>query len=524
VDTAVFRAAQAAYEVVKLNDGSVRVTGPDGTDRLINIEQLEFANGTVVLRQLFNQAPVVAAPIADRSAALGSPVSFQLAEATFTDADADETLTWSVSGLPKWLAFDPATRTFSGTPGTGDARDYNIRVTVTDSQGAQASDAFQLTVNKSNSAPVLASALPDHTVTSGSSFNVSVGNGRFTDPDPGDTLTYSARLADGSSLPSWISFNVNTRSFTGVASGAEPVDIRVTVTDSSGETVSDVFRLNVRAAPNPPPPPPAPIVGNSGADTLAGTVGDDVIQGLAGADFVSGGAGNDTIEGGDGLDVLLGNTGDDVIYGGADQDILFGGQDNDQLFGGTENDILTGDRGNDTLWGGDAGDWAGGSAGDDVVYGEAGSDLLWGMTGTTPSTAGSTPTSSTAAPTPTGCSAGTPTTPCWAARAPTRWRAATASTCCWATPAPTSCSAAWARTGCSAGATRTGWRAATATTGCRATSATTPWWAAQARTGSPSAPRAGPTWCWTSPAPPETGSSCWPTPPSASAPAAATPW
>ena len=37
----------------------------------------------------------------------------------------------------------------------------------------------------------------------------------FTDVDVGDSLSLSATLADGSPLPSWLSFNAATQTFSG---------------------------------------------------------------------------------------------------------------------------------------------------------------------------------------------------------------------------------------------------------------------------------------------------------------------
>jgi len=49
------------------------------------------------------------------------------------------------TGVPPWLTFDSATRTLTGTPSTFDLGSLDIRVTVSDSGGATASDVFRLT-------------------------------------------------------------------------------------------------------------------------------------------------------------------------------------------------------------------------------------------------------------------------------------------------------------------------------------------------------------------------------------------
>jgi len=75
----------------------------------------------------------------------------------------------------------------------------------------------------------------------------------FTDAD-GDNLTYSATLADGSTLPGWLSIDA----ITGVLSGtpleadAGAIDVMVTATDSGGLSVSDSYVLTVNNANNAP--------------------------------------------------------------------------------------------------------------------------------------------------------------------------------------------------------------------------------------------------------------------------------
>ena len=114
--------------------------------------------------------------------------------------------------------------------------------------------------------------------------------------------------------------------------------------------------------------------GTAGNDTLNGNPGDDpairgyggadVINGLAGNDFIEGGFGQDQISGGDGNDIIIGDvfgadTGmADRIAGGNGNDRLFGSGGNDTLDGGSGDDELSGDQGDDSLNGGDGTDIA----------------------------------------------------------------------------------------------------------------------------------------------------------------------
>ena len=63
IDTASFTGAQSDYSITRSN-GIVTVvdnrgSAPDGTDTLVNIENLTFSTGTVSVASVFNQAPVI---------------------------------------------------------------------------------------------------------------------------------------------------------------------------------------------------------------------------------------------------------------------------------------------------------------------------------------------------------------------------------------------------------------------------------------------------------------------------------
>ena len=82
-----------------------------------------------------------------------------------------------------------------------------MRVTVTDTQGASASDVFDIVVGNVNDGPGQVAPLPavQH-ATVGSLFSYTVPDGTFVDVDSGDTLTYTATLGGGMPLPAWLAF------------------------------------------------------------------------------------------------------------------------------------------------------------------------------------------------------------------------------------------------------------------------------------------------------------------------------
>ncbi len=155
--TVVAVTAPAHGEAFLQEDGSIAYipfpdySGADSFDYTITDGNGHFDSATVAVTVLpVNDPPVVAHALADQSATLGSPFSFQVPSDAFSDADG-EPLSYAATladgaSLPSWLSFDPATRTFSGTPGAGDAGSLSVRVTASDAAHASATDDFALFV------------------------------------------------------------------------------------------------------------------------------------------------------------------------------------------------------------------------------------------------------------------------------------------------------------------------------------------------------------------------------------------
>ncbi|MEG5193929.1 FG-GAP-like repeat-containing protein, partial [Microcoleus sp. ARI1-A4] len=76
-----------------------------------------------------------------------------------------------------------------------------------------------------------------------STFNYQFPANTFTDPDPGDTLTYTATLENGDPLPDWLIFDPDTRTFNGTNSKPQDFNIKLTATDRAGASASDTIRL-----------------------------------------------------------------------------------------------------------------------------------------------------------------------------------------------------------------------------------------------------------------------------------------
>lgn len=104
-----------------------------------------------------------------------------------------------------------------------------------------------VTVAAVNDPPTVAAPIADQQAPVRRAFSFVLPAGTFRDVDAGDTLAYAAGLAAGGSLPAWLRFNPDTRSFSGTpplgAIGA--LDIQVIARDQSNATASDTFTLAI---------------------------------------------------------------------------------------------------------------------------------------------------------------------------------------------------------------------------------------------------------------------------------------
>ncbi|MFN6474771.1 putative Ig domain-containing protein [Nostoc sp. DedQUE07] len=201
-------------------------------------------------------APLLSKAIADQKATPGILFSFAVPDDIFTDPDVGDSLTYTATldndtPLPTGLKFDAATKTFSGTPDNGDVGSLNIKVTAKDVGGETASDVFKLTVD---TPPVLSKAIVDQQATQGILFSFTVPDDTFTDPDVGNTLTYTATLPDDTPLPTGLKFDAATRTFSGTPENQDvgSINIKVTAQDFAGEQASDVFKITINNVNDPP--------------------------------------------------------------------------------------------------------------------------------------------------------------------------------------------------------------------------------------------------------------------------------
>lgn len=193
------------------------VQGPDGFIYLVDIGSPE---GRIARLEITdpnaptNEAPVLDQPIDEQTATVGAGFAFDIPAGTFADPDGDELILSAQAEdggtLPNWLTFNAATGQFSGTPGTADVGSVTIRVTAVDPDGESSSDVFSISVDGPNVRPIVVNALASQTVTAGTALTFAIPEDAFADAN-GDTLTFAATRSDGQPLPSWLSFDPETR-------------------------------------------------------------------------------------------------------------------------------------------------------------------------------------------------------------------------------------------------------------------------------------------------------------------------
>ncbi|MFM2275239.1 MAG: hypothetical protein RL211_1111, partial [Pseudomonadota bacterium] len=335
-DVLAFQQGTDMYFKLKGSTDTVFLSGYYAANTTVNgqaadhkIDRVEFANGTVwdqtmiqtvVDRANNNHAPTVNVFLPTLQAKAGSVFNYTVAANTIIDSDVWDSITYSIkmadgSAVPTWLTFDATTRTMSGTPAAGNIGTLQFILWGTDNYNYSAGEYVNITIGAANRSPILVTALADQAVAQGGVFSYTVPAGTFTDPDAGDTLSYSATLADGSALPTWLIFNAATRAFSGTPPTTGTVSVKVMAKDSGNLMASDIFDVVVSVQN-------LTLNGTANAETLNGGAGNDTLNGLAGNDTLNGGAGNDTLNGGAGTDSMAGGLGDDTYVVDATTDVV----------------------------------------------------------------------------------------------------------------------------------------------------------------------------------------------------------
>ncbi|MCZ8190006.1 MAG: FG-GAP-like repeat-containing protein [Microcystis sp. LE19-338.1B] len=188
-----------------------------------------------------------------------------------------------------------------------------------------------------NTAPSVQNPITNQIATQDTGFNFPIPANTFIDVDLNDTLTYSATLSNGDALPSWLTFDPTTKTFSGTPAYNDVgnLNLKVTATDKAGASVSTNFTLQVFH----------PVLVPSSGSVIKGTPTNDLIDAL-------GKSGTYRLESGAGDDLLIGSNQRDVLNGGSGNDSLYGEGNIDKLYGEEGDDLLDGGLGSDFLYGG----------------------------------------------------------------------------------------------------------------------------------------------------------------------------
>jgi Ca2+-binding RTX toxin-like protein len=321
---------------------NLRVTATDTGD-------LSVSDVFTLTVQNVNDAPTVAAPLTDQTAAEDEPFSFTVPGTTFTDVDAGDALSYSAAlasgaALPIWLTFDPLTRTFTGTPGPVDEGLLQLAVTATDAGNLSATDEFTLAISGplpktfvgTAGNDVLTGARGDDTLTGGTGNDTLAGGAGndtylFTIGDGVDTITDTSLPGEGNVLQFGVGITANDLSL-GVGSflirvGTNSDALHLSTFDPThvlGPRTIETFRfadgtvlsydqLVARGFE---------LTGTTGNDTITGTSAMDRISGREGSDTLIAGAGDDVLDGGGGADTLAGGPGNDTYVVDATGDVV----------------------------------------------------------------------------------------------------------------------------------------------------------------------------------------------------------
>jgi hypothetical protein len=213
----------------------------------VSLSTLLADGDTITVDNIGNRAvgPALTTQTAAQTWKLGQAVNFTLASSTFTDPQGQK-LTYAATlssgvALPSWLSFNSTTGTFTGTV-ANNATGLSIRVTATDTSGFSASETFSI-ATPAPAAPTVTAQTATQTWKLGQAVNFTLAANTFTDPQA-EKLTYGATLSSGAALPSWLTFNASTGTFTGtVPNTAAGLSIKVTATDLGGVASSETFSV-----------------------------------------------------------------------------------------------------------------------------------------------------------------------------------------------------------------------------------------------------------------------------------------
>lgn len=289
-----------------------------------------------------------------------------------------------------------------------------------------------LAVTAENAVPVVGNAIVDQTALEDTTFSFTIPGDTFVDANDGEPLNFDASRANGSPLPTWMTFDPAAQHFSGTPSNDDvgAFDVTVTATDSGGLSASDTFTLTVENTNDPPVllSPLSNQVGNQSAplsfsipdgsfddidardvltfavaladghtlpvwldfDATTQTFSGTPSEGDAGLYLISVAATDSagaSVVGGFALSIsdaattvasYQGTKRNDVIRTDFRNDFIDAGKGDDSIESGAGRDLVIAGKGDDRVHAGYGNDYLLGGKGRDYLFGEVGNDVLFG--------------------------------------------------------------------------------------------------------------------------------------------------
>lgn len=368
--------------------------------------------------------PVVSQPLSSPTIAAGTLWSYVVPAGLFSESAAGDTLTYEAtlangSPLPSWLTFDPVKLTFSGTPTDQTTGALQLRITATEQGGLSASAPLNVTVNPAYAAPTASQPLFLMTAL-GQPWQYALPTGLFYESVAGDTLTYTAKMADGTALPSWLSFDPIKQTFSGTPSGQVPsaLNLKITATDMGGLSSSttltvqlqqSIFNVNTFQTVTAPVGQIAIQEANAFSTVTAGDENHVLVMSgsFDAATFGSGanwaallsaqskltvGDGNNVVQATGAVDVLTFGKGNNTVTALGSQDVVNAGGGNNTIVANGSIDTITVGAGANTITANGAIDTISAGSGNNTITATGGSDTITVGGGENVITAGSSDT------------------------------------------------------------------------------------------------------------------------------------
>ena len=275
---------------------------------------------------------------------------------------------------------------------------YSIRVKTTDQGGLSFEKVLAISVTNINETPTNLS-LSNSSIAENLAIGTVIGNLSTTDPDTGNTFTYSLVTGTGSTDNSLFTIQNNQLKSNTVFDyeTRNSYSIRVKTTDQNGLFYGKALTIGItdildNATLAISPTNAIQTEGNSGskAFTFTGTANADTLIGTTGADIFIGLTGNDTYTVNNAGDIVTEalNEGTDLVQASISytlpdnvENLTLTGTTNVNGAGNSLNNVLTGNSASNTLNGGNGNDQLQGLGGNDILWGGLGDDILTGGTG-----------------------------------------------------------------------------------------------------------------------------------------------